>query len=70
MIKEFKEVIMRGNVMDLAVAVIIGGAFAKIVSSLVSDLIMPLIGLIIGGSISLPGLYHWKRQGHLWQFHQ
>jgi large conductance mechanosensitive channel len=49
MIKEFKEFIMRGNVMDLAVAVIIGGAFGKIVSSLVSDIIMPLIGLIIGG---------------------
>jgi large conductance mechanosensitive channel len=49
MIKEFKAFIMRGNVMDLAVAVIIGGAFGKIVSSLVSDLIMPLIGLIIGG---------------------
>ena len=49
MLKEFKEFVMRGNVMDLAVAVIIGGAFGKIVSSLVSDLIMPLIGLIIGG---------------------
>jgi large conductance mechanosensitive channel len=49
MIKEFKAFIMRGNVMDLAVAVIIGGAFGKIVTSLVSDMIMPLIGLIIGG---------------------
>ena len=55
MIKEFKEFIMRGNVMDLAVAVIIGGAFGKIVSSLVSDIIMPLIGLIIGG-IDFTGL--------------
>jgi len=55
MIKEFKEFIMRGNVMDLAVAVIIGGAFGKIVSSLVSDIIMPLIGLIIGG-IDFSGL--------------
>jgi len=55
MIKEFKEFIMRGNVMDLAVAVIIGGAFGKIVSSLVSDLIMPVIGLIIGG-IDFSGL--------------
>jgi len=49
MIKEFKAFIMRGNVMDLAVAVIIGGAFGKIISSLVSDIIMPLIGLILGG---------------------
>jgi large conductance mechanosensitive channel len=49
MLKEFKAFIMRGNVIDLAVAVIIGGAFGKIVSSLVNDIIMPLIGLIIGG---------------------
>jgi large conductance mechanosensitive channel len=55
MVKEFKEFIMRGNVMDLAVAVIIGGAFGKIVSSLVSDMIMPLIGLIFGG-IDFSGL--------------
>ena len=53
--KEFKAFIMRGNVMDLAVAVIIGGAFGKIVSSLVNDIIMPLIGLIIGG-IDFTGL--------------
>ena len=49
MLKDFKAFVMRGNVMDLAVAVIIGGAFGKIVSSLVSDILMPLIGLIIGG---------------------
>ena len=49
MIKEFKAFIMRGNVMDLAIAVIIGGAFGKIIASLVSDIITPLIGLIIGG---------------------
>lgn len=54
-IKDFKEFIMRGNVIDLAVAVIIGGAFGKIISSLVSDIIMPLIGLIIGG-IDFSGL--------------
>ena len=48
MLKEFKDFIMRGNVLDLAVAVIIGGAFGKIVSSLVNDLLMPLIGLIMG----------------------
>jgi large conductance mechanosensitive channel len=55
MLKEFKAFIMRGNVVDLAVAVIIGGAFGKIVSSLVNDVIMPLIGLIIGG-IDFTGL--------------
>lgn len=49
MIKEFKDFIMRGNVMDLAVGVIIGGAFGKIVSSLVSDIIMPPIGLLLNG---------------------
>lgn len=48
-IKEFKEFAMKGNVIDLAVGVIIGGAFQKIVSSLVSDIVMPLIGLITGG---------------------
>ena len=48
-IKEFKEFISKGNVIDLAVGVIIGGAFSKIVSSLVNDIIMPLIGIIIGG---------------------
>lgn len=48
-VKEFKEFIMRGNVLDLAVGVIIGGAFGKIVSSLVDDIIMPPIGFITGG---------------------
>jgi large conductance mechanosensitive channel len=48
MLKEFKEFVMRGNVLDLAVAVIIGGAFGKIVSSLVNDIIMPLVGLVLG----------------------
>jgi large conductance mechanosensitive channel len=48
-LKEFKEFIMRGNVMDLAVGVIIGGAFGKIIASLVNDILMPLIGLLIGG---------------------
>ena len=47
MFKEFKEFIMRGNVLDLAVGVIIGAAFGKIVTSLVSDVIMPPIGLIL-----------------------
>ena len=49
MLKEFKEFAIRGNVIDLAVAVIIGGAFGKIVSSLVDNILMPLIGLLIGG---------------------
>jgi large conductance mechanosensitive channel len=49
MLKEFKEFVIRGNVLDLAVAVIIGGAFGKIVGSLVNDILMPLIGLAMGG---------------------
>ncbi|MBQ9182027.1 MAG: large-conductance mechanosensitive channel protein MscL [Bacilli bacterium] len=46
---EFKEFITRGNVLDLAVGVIIGGAFGKIVSSLVDDILMPIVGSLIGG---------------------
>ncbi len=49
MLKEFKEFVMRGNVLDLAVAVIIGGAFKAIIGSLVADILMPLIGLMMGG---------------------
>ena len=52
---EFKVFISRGNVLDLAVAVIIGGAFGAIVNSLVNDIIMPLVGVIIGG-INFTGL--------------
>lgn len=52
MFKEFKIFIMRGNVMDLAVAVVLGGAFGAIVTSLVNDIIMPVIGTIIGDSLS------------------
>jgi len=48
MLKEFQKFVMRGNVIDLAVGVIIGGAFGKIISSLVSDVIMPPIGLLLG----------------------
>jgi large conductance mechanosensitive channel len=48
MVQEFREFISKGNVMDLAVGVIIGGAFGKIVDSLVKDIIMPLIGKVIG----------------------
>lgn len=47
--QEFKEFVLRGNVMDMAVGIIIGGAFGKIVSSLVDDILMPLIGLVTGG---------------------
>ena len=49
MLKEFRDFIDRGNVIDLALAVIIGGAFGAIITSLVNDIIMPLIGIIIGG---------------------
>ncbi len=48
-LKEFKTFILKGNVVDLAVGVIIGSAFGKIVSSLVNDILMPIIGIIIGG---------------------
>ncbi|MEQ8210875.1 MAG: large-conductance mechanosensitive channel protein MscL [Lacipirellulaceae bacterium] len=49
MIKEFKEFAMKGNVVDMAVGVVIGGAFGKIISSLVGDVIMPAVGLVTGG---------------------
>ena len=49
MIQEFKKFISRGNVVDLAVGVVVGGAFSKIVTSLVDNIIMPLVGIIIGG---------------------
>lgn len=49
MVKEFKAFISRGNVVDLAVGVIVGGAFGKIVTSLVNDILMPLIGIVLGG---------------------
>ena len=49
-ISEFKEFISKGNVLDMAVGVIIGSAFSKIVTSLVNDIMMPLIGIIIGGN--------------------
>ena len=55
MLKEFRDFAMRGNVMDLAIAVIIGGAFGAIVTSLVNDILMPLIGLLLGG-IDFSGL--------------
>lgn len=49
MIKEFREFIMKGSVIDLAVAVIIGAAFGAIINSFVNDIIMPIIGIILGG---------------------
>ena len=55
-VKEFKEFVMRGNVLDMAVGVVIGGAFGKIVSSLVADVMMPLISIITGGI----NFTHWK----------
>ena len=56
MLKEFKDFIMRGNVLDLAVAVIIGGAFGKIITSLVNDIIMPPIGALLG-NVDFTNLY-------------
>ena len=56
MLKDFKKFAMKGNVMDLAIGVIIGGAFGKIVSSLVNDMIMPLMGMLIG-DVDFTNLY-------------
>jgi large conductance mechanosensitive channel len=56
MIKEFRDFIMRGNVLDLAVAVIIGAAFTSIVTSFVNDIVMPILGLVTGG-INFNSLY-------------
>jgi len=60
--KEFKTFIMRGNVIDLAVGVIIGGAFGSIVASLVNDIIMPPIGLVLG-RVDFSNLYFVLKQG-------
>ncbi len=56
MLKEFKAFALKGNVLDLAVGVVIGGAFGKIVTSLVNDIIMPVIGLLVGG-VNFTDLY-------------
>ena len=56
MLKEFRDFAMRGNVVDLAIAVVLGGAFGKIIASLVNDILMPLIGLFLGG-LSFSGLF-------------
>ena len=57
MMQEFKEFAVKGNVIDLAVGVIIGGAFGKIVDSLVGDVIMPLINLLTGGKLDFANLF-------------
>ena len=57
MLQEFKEFAMKGNVMDLAVGVIIGGAFGKIVEAIVGDLIMPVVALIMGGKLDFSGMF-------------
>ena len=56
MFKEFKEFAMRGNVVDMAVGIVIGGAFGKIIASMVGDLLMPPIGLLLGG-VDFSNLY-------------
>lgn len=61
--KEFKEFALKGNVIDLAVGVIIGGAFGKLITSLVNDVIMPLIGLVLG-KIDFANLFITLGEGH------
>jgi large conductance mechanosensitive channel len=61
MLKEFKEFALRGNVLDLAIGVIIGGAFGKIITSLVNDIIMPPIGVLLG-NVNFSDLY-WNLSG-------
>ena len=80
MIKEFPEFIAKGNVMDLAVGVIIGGAFGLIVGSLVDDIIMPIVGAIFGGfdfsnyflplssEVTAPSLVEAKKQGAVFAY--
>lgn len=57
MIDEFKEFALKGNVMDLAVGVIIGGAFATITASLVEDIIMPIVAMIVGGELNFTNMF-------------
>ncbi|WP_315920652.1 large conductance mechanosensitive channel protein MscL [Mesorhizobium sp. SP-1A] len=80
MLKEFQEFISKGNVMDLAVGVIIGAAFSKIVDSLVNDIIMPIVGAIFGGldfnnyffglssTVTSPVLADAKKQGAVFAY--
>lgn len=70
-LKEFRDFINRGNVIDLAVGVVIGGAFNKIISSLVNDLIMPIVGIVLGGidftnlEITIPNFLGGSSAAHL-----
>lgn len=57
MLKEFKEFAVKGNVMDMAVGIIIGGAFGLIIKSAIADVIMPLVGLVTGGDVDFSNLY-------------
>lgn len=57
MVSEFKEFALKGNVMDLAVGVIIGGAFGKIISSFVDDVMMPIIAWVLGGDVDFSNMY-------------
>lgn len=56
-IKEFQEFAVKGNMMDLAIGVIIGGAFGKIIDSIVNDLVMPVINFIVGGKVNFDNLF-------------
>ena len=70
-LKEFREFVNRGNVLDLAVGVIVGGAFNKIISSLVNDLVMPVVGLVLGGidftnlEITIPNFFGGSGAAHI-----
>ena len=70
-LKEFREFVNRGNVLDLAVGVIVGGAFNKIISSLVNDLIMPVVGLVLGGidfthlELTIPNFFGINSAAHI-----
>ena len=77
LIKEFKEFAMRGNVVDMAVGIVVGAAFGKIVSSFVNDVLMPPIGLLLGG-VDFTGLAITLKEAvgktpavtlKIWQFH-
>ena len=70
-LKEFREFVSRGNVLDLAVCVIVGGAFNKIISSLVNDLVMPVVGLVLGGidfthlELTIPNFFGINSAAHI-----
>ena len=70
-LKEFREFVNRGNVLDLAVGVIVGGAFNKLISSLVNDLVMPVVGLVLGGidfthlELTIPNFFGINSAAHI-----